>query len=509
MQGVFHSHRLHGATVLILLCLQACAGGLQPVDSPRESTPSPSNTPSWRALEAARGGDWFQLLNRGGEALDWRLRAIDSAVERIDLQTFIWDLDAVGHSVLQHLLAAAERGVAVRILVDDSFVLNADSELLDIDRHAGIELKVYNPYKRRSSEAALRQILNAGEFHRLDHRMHNKVMVVDNRVALLGGRNLASEYFGYNDTDNFRDMELVTGGPAVAELAAGFDLYWNNHWSFPITAIAAQRPGQGRPIRSEIINRPDPQWHTELSDQDRLSAWLALAEGAHGGESRLLLDQPPPEDPSLANEAPIQVGRELIAAIDEARDEIWLISAYLIPTPPLEAAIERAMARGAQVRILTNSINSNNHLSAHSAYRNHVKRLVEIGVDVHEVRADAKDRDLYIASPSQDKSLALHAKLMILDRDTVYIGSANLDPRSLHINTEMGLLLNSPSLNQALRSLLEPDFALRNAWHLRLTGGSVLVWESDDEVLDHQPTHSYMRRIEDWFMALLPIEGEM
>lgn len=491
------------------LLLSGCAGGLQPVESPVELTPRPSVASQWQELEAIRPDDWFHVLNVGSEAFDWRLRAIDSAVDSIDLQTFIWELDAVGHQVREHLLAAAARGAFVRVLVDDSFVLDADQELLDIDRHENIELKVFNPYKRRSSAAALRQVLNAGEFHRLDHRMHNKVMVVDNRVAIVGGRNIATHYFGYHPKDNFRDMELVAGGRVVQELAVGFDAYWNDPWSFPVAAVMAQRAGPGRPETALASDPVSADGHTEQTQAQRMADWQRLVEAAHPGRAELLLDRPPEDNPSEASEAPVQVGERLIEAIDTAVSEVWMVSAYLIPTPELEAAIQRAEERGVQVRLLTNSINSNNHLTAHSAYRKHIERLVDLGADVHEVRAQAKDRGLYIQSPVQEKSLCLHAKMLVFDHNRVFVGSANLDPRSLKINTEMGLLIDSDALNAELRQVLEPDFALRNAWQLQRDDSGRMTWVSDDEVLRHQPTHSYMRRIEDWFLSLLPIEDEM
>ena len=500
--------KLAAVTVAVLV-LHACAGGLQPVESPVEATPPPAEARKWNELEALRDDNWFHVLNVGSEAFDWRLRAIDSAVDSIDLQTFIWELDAVGHQVRDHLLAAAGRGVFVRVLVDDSFVLDADEDLLDIDQHENIELKVFNPYKRRASEAALRQVLNAGEFERLDHRMHNKVMVVDNRVSIVGGRNIATHYFGYHETDNFRDMELVAGGPIVQELAAGFDAYWNDRWSFPVAAIMEQRAGPGRPRTIDARDAGRADGHVEQTAEQRLAEWKRLAAGAHAGNARLLLDRPPDENPSDHAEAPVQVGQALVRAIDAATSEVWLVSAYLIPTAELEAAIQRAEDRGVQVRTLTNSIGSNNHLTAHSAYRKHIDRLVDMGVDVYEVRDDAKDRYLYIESPVTDKSLCLHAKILILDDDTAFVGSANLDPRSLRINTEMGLLIDSPSLNRELRSALEPDFSPRNAWRLQRGDDGIMTWVSDDEVLQHQPTHSYMRRIEDWFLTLLPIEDEM
>jgi len=503
---------LYPLLVVFAALFAGCAGTLQPVESPLEITPPPSDSVQWKALSEVRQDDWFHVLNVGSEALDWRLRAIDSALDSIDMQTFIWDLDGSGGLVKDHLLAAADRGVFVRVLVDDSFILNADQELLDIDQHAHIELKVFNPYKRRSSHAALREVLNLGEFHRLDHRMHNKVMVIDNQVAVLGGRNIADHYFGYDENDNFRDMEVVVGGTVTQELAAGFDAYWNNIWSFPVPAIMEQRAGskasEEAPAADSRVTKT-VYLHREESPDERLIAWKQLAGSAHAGMARLLLDKPPSENPAELNDAPVQLGDELIHEIDSATSEVWLISAYLIPTDELESAIRRAEDRGVQGRILTNSIGSNNHLAAHSAYRKHVSRLLEMGVDVHELREDAEDRDLYITSPVEDKSLCLHAKVLIFDHDRVFVGSANLDPRSLRINTEMGLLIESESLNRELREVLEPDFSLANAWQLRMDQDGKVSWVSNQETVNHQPTHSFMRRIEDWFLTRLPIEDEM
>jgi len=500
--------RRFGLAPLLTLLLAGCATGLKPVETPAEFTPPPSQAANWQAIEAARPDDWFRLLNTGDEALDWRLRAIDSAVDSIDLQTFIWDLDGSGELVRQHLLEAAARGVFVRVLVDDSFILDADEALLAIDEHPGIELKVFNPYKRRSSDAGLREILNLGDFHRLDHRMHNKVMVVDDRVAVVGGRNLADHYFGYDAQDNFRDLEVIAGGSVVQALADGFDGYWNDRWSFPVSAVLEARAGPGAPKPLEL--RPvEPAAHLEQSADERLADWLELVRSAHSGRATLLLDTPPDAEPGATDDAPVQVGERLIDAIDAAKSEVWLVSAYLVPTAELEDALRRAIGRGVRVRILTNSIGSNNHLTAHSAYRRHVRTLVEMGVEVHEVRDDAEDRQLYIEAPVEDKSLCLHAKALVLDGDHLFIGSANLDPRSLRINTEMGLLIESPALNAELRQALEPDFSLRNAWHVRLDETGGLVWVSDEVVLDHQPEPSFMRRIEDWFLSKLPLENEM
>lgn len=180
-----------------------------------------------------------------------------------------------------------------------------------------------------------------------------------------------------------------------------------------------------------------------------------------------------------------------------------------MPTPELEARVEEAEARGVQVRILTNSLRSNNHLAAHAAYRGHLERLVDHGADLHEVRALAVDRHRYMLTPVEDKTLGLHAKLLLVDGDTCFIGSANLDPRSLNINTEVGLVIRNPELNAALRERLEVDFHPRNAWTVRRGEHGNLEWVGHDQVLQHQPSESAIQLLEDWFIGLLPIDGQM
>ena len=159
--------------------------------------------------------------------------------------------------------------------------------------------------------------------------------------------------------------------------------------------------------------------------------------------------------------------------------------------------------------MLTNSIRSNNHLTAHSAYRNHVRELIQIGTTLHEVRIDARDREVYMQAPVREKSLALHAKVMIVDSRQVFIGSANFDPRSLYINTEMGFLVDSPQLSRLVLDAVERDFQLENSWGLRLRDDGEVQWVSDSEVLDAQPHASFMQSIEDWFFSKIPIEGEL
>ena len=500
------------ARALFVLLWSALAIGcttLQPPDLPQEGTPAPAQTRFWTELAAASPGDWYVLLNDGPGALDWRLRAIDSATDSIELQTFLWSFDTSGAWILDHLVAAADRGITIRLLIDDTFLLSQDSALLALHRHPNIEYRVFNPYKRRADGFTTRQILNLAEFHRLDHRMHNKAMVIDNRVAIIGGRNLADEYFGLHEGANFRDIELIAGGSIVQDISRSFDDYWNDRWSIPIDLLSQLEPATPDPESLRQIRDASVHIHREETAEVRAMKWRQLVASAANGHGQLFADLPPDRDLGKGLYAPTRLANELIALFDAAREEILIASAYLIPTPALEGAVERAVARGVRVRILTNSVRSNNHLTAHSAYRNHVHQLLHDGADLHEVQIDARDRGLYMITPIGQKTLALHAKAMAIDRDKVFVGSANLDPRSLRINTEMALLVESEELNTQLREALMRDFSPANAWHLQLDDGGGVVWVSDRKTLTTQPTAGFMQLIEDWFFALLPLEDEL
>lgn len=493
---------------MFALLVSGCAS-LKPIELPPEYTPAPAHTAIWDTVGATTMESWHVLLNDGPTALDWRLRAIDSAADSIEFQTFLWHFDTAGSMVLNHVVQAADRGVTVRILIDDTFLVHEDKLLLALAEHPNIEYRVFNPFKRRSGGLATRQFLNLAEFGRLDHRMHNKVMVVDNQVAIVGGRNIADEYFGLSQAANFRDLELLLGGPVVQEISVTFDKYWNDRWSFPIAEISHEKASAEQLAEARRVVNASQHIHKEESAEDLVAKWLDIVTGADTGEAILYADDPPEDNPRNREEAPIQVANELVKLFDNAKVEILIVTAYLIPTPDLEGAVKRALDRGVRIRILTNSIGSNNHLAAHSAYRNHINTLLEHGAELHEVRTDASDRSRYMLTPIGRKELALHAKALVIDDDKVFVGSANLDPRSLRINTEMGFLVISEGFNEVVRTALEGDFSGANAWRLELQDNGNVFWVSDDQTLESQPATSFMQRIEDWFFSHLPVEGEL
>ena len=441
--------------------------------------------------------------------MDWRLRAIDSSTRSIDLQTFLWHDDKAGLSILRHLVAAADRGVRVRLLVDDTFTVSHAEEIWDVDHHPNIEYRIYNPFRHRPDSLAMRQLLNLAEFGRVDHRMHNKSLIVDNRVAVIGGRNLGDEYFGSHEESNFRDMDLLCGGTHVADLSKLFDQFWNNRWSVDEEVILKGSRDRMNHEEFDAWLEANAELRINEGAVERRRQWLDVVNDSVPTSFEVVADLPAPHDPALAEEMPNQLSARLVKLLERAKKEIILVTAYLIPTKELEEAVERAEKRGVQVRVLTNSIRSNNHLAAHSFYRKHLHRLVEHGADVHEMRAMAKDRHVYMETPIGTKQLGLHAKFIIVDDELAYVGSANLDARSLKLNTEMGLIIRSGEFNRRLRELIAIDFHPRNAWHLQMKDNGMLQWVGDDITHDKQPSASRWQSIEDWFLGLLPAEGEL
>jgi putative cardiolipin synthase len=490
---------------LVFLVFSAGCSRLEPIDLPWDASPTATQAGPLANLDNIYAGDWQVPLNDGPNALAWRLRAIDSATESIELQSFIWKNDTVGSLIRERLFAAADRGVQVRILIDDSFLVGQDSWVLEIAHHENIQYRIYNPYKRRSSSALSRTILNLSEFHRLDHRMHNKVMVVDGLVGIIGGRNLADEYFGLDPAANFRDMEFLVGGPIVQSLTRSFDDYWNDKWAFPIDAVthvSLKPPADQTPNdNQEVYETEDPS--------ERLEEWQMAVRNAYRGRTRLMVDDPPKDTPDAPSDEPVQVANALYDILRDADEEIIIVSAYLIPTPVLTDELRQAVARGVRIQMLTNSINSNNHISAYAAYRNHVAELLSAGAAVHEVRVDAESRPRYIFPPVARKNLGLHAKYLIVDQKSVFVGSTNLDPRSLRINTEIGLLVRDRALAKAMSRLTAPDFDRSNAWELQLDETGALVWIGHDQIRKSEPASTGFQRLEEWFFANLPIEQEL
>lgn len=490
---------------IALLLLSACASVEPQRDRAQDPAHAPAPVAAWSGLADVQEHDRLVPLNLGSHALQWRLRALRAATDSIDLQTFIWKDDSVGLALVREIVAAAERGVRVRVLLDDSFLAHADPGLQALSDHPNISYRIYNPMARRSGNMVMRELENLNDLSRINHRMHNKLLVVDGRIAIIGGRNQADEYFGYESSHNFRDFELIVNGPFLAQLETVFDLYWNDPWSLAIEDLVPA--GQGPDFASiQAWLREHANDHKGLA----LSApqdWSTLFANGFKADLQLLVDAPADASPAL--DTPVQLAEALVARIDEVEHDLLLVSAYFIPTPPLTSAIERATRRGVRVRIYTNSLGSNNHVSAHAAYVRHRPSLLEAGAELYELRSDAYSRELYMDPAVADALLGLHEKGALFDSCCLFVGSANMDPRSLRLNTEVGLLIDSPELNAKLRQLLAVDLLPKNAWRVALDSNGDVEWIGEQGAQSHTPPASFYLRAQSWFFGLFPIEGQM
>ncbi len=493
------------AAAVIAAGLGACATVEPERDRPEESALAPVPVSAWPALEGIAERDVMVPLNDGEVALHWRLRALQAATRSIDLQTFIWEDDKVGTALVTEVLAAADRGVQVRVILDDSFLAHADAMLHALSEHPNIRHRIYNPLAVRYGGGALREIENLSDFDRINHRMHNKLLIVDGRVAIVGGRNQADEYFGLKEHHNFRDMEVILQGPFLAELSRVFDLYWNDPWTIPIEDLTEGDANLDLAAERQLL--AESTLRVASPKPATTDEWAALFAVGFPGTLKLIVDTPPDRHPD--EDQPVQLADSLLARIDLTESDLLLVSAYFIPTEPLTDALRRATERGVRVRVLTNSLGSNNHVTAHASYAHHRPELLRAGVELYELRADATDRARYIFSAAEDSALGLHAKFAFFDDCCLFVGSSNLDPRSLRINTEVGALVDSPELNRQIRDLFAVDLLPRNAWRVKLSDDGNVVWEGEESIVFDAPPASFFMRVESWFFGLLPIESQM
>ena len=434
---------------------------------------------------------------------------LDSATVSIDAQYFLWLEDAVGSLLFERLIEAAERGVRVRLMVDDSFLAGEDKVLLAIDEHPNIEVRIFNPFAIRSKHMVARFLENVNDYSRTNHRMHNKLLVADGTVAIVGGRNIADEYFGFGKVRNFRDYDLLTAGRIVPELSSGFDAFWNSGWSLPVPEVTHRYANDKdfNLLRTELRSKAAvlDAWQTRhgTNTGNWSTEWEKIAPTMIEGRAEVLLDLP-----RFDKELPVQVADRLSDEFMKVDGEIFVVTAYLVPTTGMIEEFQNLENQGTSVKILTNSLSTNNHLAAHTAYEHHRKQLLNAGVELYELRPDGLDRAWYEAPGFVADHFGLHGKVIIFGEDNVYVGTLNLDPRSMILNTEMGLLIDSPALNREIRKELVPGLSMRNSWYVQLGTDGELNWRSHDGTQLKQPG-KFSRRLMDSILKPIPMDSQM
>jgi putative cardiolipin synthase len=493
---------------------------------PSSALPPTTDTSSARYIagELSGRGDQsgFRLLTRSTNALMSRVALADHAKHSIDLQYYIFQNDATGRLLAQRLLAAADRGVRVRMLLDD-VNLKDEGQMLDaLDAHENIEVRLFNPFRTREPSllSKVGQFLLEGR--RLNRRMHNKSFIVDNSVAIIGGRNIGDDYFDAGNDTNFRDLDLVAIGPVVPEASHVFDDYWNCDAAYPVTAFSNHRDTHADLAALRIALARDAR---AFAQSDYAQAALDEIPGGptadrHGewfwGPAMLVADEPEKINVH-ENARALSIGPKLKAMVEAARSEVIMTSPYFVPGESGTRFLTEVAQRGVSVRVLTNSLASTDEPAVHSGYARYRRQLLEGGVQLHELRP-APGAAQPATAGGTSSGVSLHAKALVVDRQYVFIGSLNMDQRSKLLNTEMGLIVDSTLLAQAVREFFDTATHPENAFAVVLresppskTGQAKMTWQwsEDGHAMSDQsdPGVSAKRRLEVFVMRLLPIEG--
>lgn len=487
---------------IVLLVVAAWAGGaVAAVDSPlaREAA----------ALAARHPGEsGVLLLDSGADALRQRDALIEAARRTIDAQYYIWNADASGRYLAARLVAAADRGVHVRVLLDDINVAGRDADLARLAAHPNVEVRIYNPTPER--RGALRLLGFLGDFVRLNRRMHNKSFTVDGAVTIIGGRNIGDEYFDLDPEMNFRDRELLVAGPVVAAVTAGFEAFWASRWTWLAETLATASPSaraddlpSAATAMAALGYRPDPRLGAVVVDQ--VLPALAWAP------ARLVVDPPAGADPDASTVQP--VAKELTALVAGARREVLVESAYFILGDDSLALAARLHQAGVSLRALTNSLASNDLVTNHSGYARRRPAMLAAGVELHELRPDAAACRALVEwslACTQGPAFSLHSKSMVIDRKTVYVGSFNLNLRSTYLNSETALIVESPELAQRIAASMERLFEPDSSWLVRQRPGGGLEWVTASDGrparTEHEPMVGLTRRLESRVLRLFPLE---
>lgn len=450
-------------------------------------------------------GSYIVSLRRPSDGLLARLALIEQAERTLDLQYYLWDSDAVGYLLLNRLLAAADRGVRVRVLVDDLKLRNRTRSVAALCRHPNLKIRVFNPWRHRSSRVGQAFEL-IRRFQVLDRRMHNKLLVEDDRRAIFGGRNIAAEHFGLGKTFNLVDHDLLLNGAEATELTRVFETYWESAVSpteaaFDVSVSDADLAATRAFISQELEMRT-PMLSPVLHDEPGWSRRSALAaEPLNKGAVTFVSDTP---DVSQESQR-IQVLEALRKAVDSAQRDLVVATPFFVPS---EADVEwyrRIIARGVRIRVLTNSLASNQGTISNAGLKKQRLAMVKAGIELHELRTDAADKPDWETPPRVARYLGLHAKLYVVDHERVFLGSVNLDPRSKYINTEIGALVDHTEFAQEAADGIIRLMTLDNAWRVEIGSDDRLRWRSNTGTLRRQPARGVGQRLADTVFGLLPI----
>lgn len=464
----------------------------------------------------------YHILYDPLDAIASRVHLIDQAEKRLDLQYYIWDNDKVGALALHKIIQAADRGVKVRMLVDDNNAKSMEAIYLALDQHVNIEVKLFNPYRFRR----LRPVDMVLDLKRINRRMHNKTFTADNQISVIGGRNMSNHYYNVSDNYQFSDVDVILVGQAVEDIQHSFDEYWNDSYAFPVKQIVNAQQYQ---LRYPDLKQQLDEHYQLVTVQNYLNITTRSNDFDHWLKQHAQWDwvkaevvKDPPNKIHNDNKKDQHINFQMVKHLEVPESDVDLISAYFVPQKQGAEKIAQLAENGVNVRILTNSFKANDVALVHAFYAKYRKQLLQHGVELYEFLPALPEEELNSETKNLSKKAkidlkglsrsSLHAKMMAIDDKQVFIGSFNLDPRSANLNSEIGVILNSPALASAVHDTM--DIHLKKyAYELVLDAQGKINWKrhSSDgtRVYTKEPKMKWWQSIGVKMISWLPIEGFM
>ncbi|MDQ9009914.1 phospholipase D family protein [Acinetobacter gerneri] len=464
----------------------------------------------------------FHVLYDPLEALAARIHLIEKSQKTLDLQYYIWDNDKIGALALYKIIQAADRGVKVRLLIDDNNAKSMEGIYLALSQHQNIEVKLFNPYRFRS----VRPIDMVLDLKRINRRMHNKSFIADNQVALIGGRNMTNQYYNASDNYQFSDVDVMLVGQAVDDISHSFDEYWNNSYAYNVQNIVNSNKHRLRyyDLKEQLEKNYDDittQNYLNLSNKSNdFENWLEHNVQLDWVKAEIVKDSPDKIRAKAKKEEHLNF--QLTKNLEKPEHSVDLISAYFVPEKKGAERLNDLAQEGVQVRVLTNSFKANDVFLVHAFYQKYRVDLLKHGVELYEFLPAIDAANLNSNTEEISKSVkislkglsrsSLHAKLMALDEKQVFIGSFNFDPRSANLNTEIGVILNSPPLARAVHNTMDANLK-KYAYKLVLNPDNQINWiknvPNGTKIYNKEPRMKWWQRAGIKMISWLPIEGMM
>jgi len=459
------------------------------------------------------------LLDDGVDAFVARLSLINSAEKSVDLQYYLYHSDLSGHLLTRALWNAAERGVRIRLLLDDMDMAGKDEVLAALSGHPNINVRLFNPFIRGKNRTG--QLIS--QFGSITRRMHNKSLTVDSSITILGGRNIGDTYFGADQQTVFGDLDVALTGRVVDQVSTSFDEYWNSPVAYPVKLLSDYRWDDStlasihKLIEEKTPNQHELEYINELRANNLAGLIKNKQINVYTGEAKILVDHPE-KIVSDRDQKQYHLGPQLAPYINAVTQELIIVSPYFVPGKQGVQFFADLMKRGIDVKVLTNSLKSNDVMIVHAGYSKYRKKLLKMGVKIYEMDSQLlTNKDIYKKSDNKKSSMwgkskaSLHAKYFVIDRKSTFIGSLNLDPRSFNENTEIGVILQASELSQYVALQFE-EMINRIAFKLSLEDGDI-VWKKtlSGETITYydEPYSSWLDRFLVGFMSYLPGESQL